>query len=67
MESPKLLPRRHECYAAAKATGETSPDAGEHLQSLVLSAADVAAAVRDGRIRNPYTVVALSRVLDLRA
>ena len=51
----------------AKATGETSPDAGEHLQSLVLSAADVAAAVRDGRIRNPYTVVALSRVLDLRA
>ena len=47
--------------------GAVYPDAGEHLQSLVLSAADVAAAVRDGRIRNPYTVVALSRVLDLRA
>jgi hypothetical protein len=27
----------------AKATGETSPDTGEDLQSLVLSAADVAA------------------------
>jgi 8-oxo-dGTP pyrophosphatase MutT (NUDIX family) len=50
----------------ATPTGATSPDAGEHIQALVMSEAEVAAAVRDGRIRHPLTLAALSRVLDLR-
>jgi 8-oxo-dGTP pyrophosphatase MutT (NUDIX family) len=50
----------------ATPTGATSQDDGEHIQALVMSEAEVVAAVRDGRIAHPLTLVALSRVLDLR-
>jgi len=50
----------------ATPTGATSPGAGEHIQALVMSEAEVVVAVRDGRIAHPLTLAALSRVLDLR-
>ena len=53
------------------ATGATpshapAPDAGEHIAVSTLSQEEVVRAVHEGAIRNPYTLVALSRVLDLR-
>jgi len=50
----------------AERTFEPSPDEGEHIAVVTLSREEVVAAVHAGEIRNPYTLVALSRVLDLR-
>lgn len=47
-------------------THEPTPDEGEYLVVDSVSPEQVVAAVHDGEIRNPYTLVALSRVLDLR-
>jgi 8-oxo-dGTP pyrophosphatase MutT (NUDIX family) len=50
----------------AELTHAPEPEEGEHIAVTTLSQDEAVAAVQRGDILNPYTIVALSRVLDLR-